>query len=197
MSCATTLIAISPGWFVPRSDRSGNGMHGALFGNAGCCEFFHDHRPLRFAADNAQWESPVLTKDLLQDGSVGCMSHRHANDERIAGEFSRRLAAPRTLVAELPSDAFVVCMTMGHATDRPILEEIFRQNRRFPFLGVIGSKAKRAVIVKELTAAGIAKETRRVPLPDRSRPWYEPARRDRDQRRGTAHSRARSLEDTK
>jgi xanthine dehydrogenase accessory factor len=62
---------------------------------------------------------------------------------------------PRTLVAELPADAFVVCMTMGHATDRPILEEIFRQGRTFPFLGVIGSRAKRAVLLKELAAAGI------------------------------------------
>jgi xanthine dehydrogenase accessory factor len=63
---------------------------------------------------------------------------------------------PRSLVAELPADAFVVCMTMGHATDRPILEEIFRQGRKFPYLGVIGSKAKRAVLLKELTAAGVS-----------------------------------------
>jgi xanthine dehydrogenase accessory factor len=62
---------------------------------------------------------------------------------------------PRTLVAELPNDAFVVCMTMGHATDRPVLEEIFRQGREFPFLGVIGSRAKRAVLLKELADAGI------------------------------------------
>jgi len=55
-------------------------------------------------------------------------------------------------------DTTLLRMTMGHATDRPILEEIFRQNRVFPFLGVIGSKAKRAVILKELAAAGIPKE---------------------------------------
>jgi xanthine dehydrogenase accessory factor len=69
-----------------------------------------------------------------------------------------QLPDPRSLVAELPDDTFVVCMTMGHATDRPILEEIFRRDRRFPFLGVIGSKAKRAVLLKELTAAGIPAE---------------------------------------
>jgi xanthine dehydrogenase accessory factor len=67
-----------------------------------------------------------------------------------------RADEPRSLVAELPADAFVICMTMGHATDRPILEEIFRQGKAFPFLGVIGSRAKRAVLVKELIAAGIA-----------------------------------------
>jgi xanthine dehydrogenase accessory factor len=62
------------------------------------------------------------------------------------------------MVAELPGDAFIICMTMGHATDRPILEEIFRQGRMFPFLGVIGSRAKRAVLIKELAAAGIPME---------------------------------------
>jgi xanthine dehydrogenase accessory factor len=49
-------------------------------------------------------------------------------------------------------------MTMGHATDRPILEAIFRQGRTFPFVGVIGSKAKRGVLLKELMAAGIPRD---------------------------------------
>jgi xanthine dehydrogenase accessory factor len=69
-----------------------------------------------------------------------------------------RCDEPRTMVADLPGDSFIVCMTMGHATDRPILEEIFRQRREFPFLGVIGSKAKRAVLLKELVEAGIPAE---------------------------------------
>jgi len=63
---------------------------------------------------------------------------------------------PPAQVAALPADAFVLCMTMGHRTDRPILEEIFRQRRNFPYLGVIGSKAKRAVLRRELLAAGIS-----------------------------------------
>jgi xanthine dehydrogenase accessory factor len=70
-------------------------------------------------------------------------------------------------VAALPVDAFVLCMTMGHRTDRPILEEIFRQRREFPYLGVIGSTAKRKVLERELQAAGIAKEslaTMRCPI---------------------------------
>ena len=49
-------------------------------------------------------------------------------------------------------------MTMGHRTDRPIIEEIFRQQRQLPYLGVIGSKSKRAVLSRELRAAGIAQE---------------------------------------
>lgn len=65
---------------------------------------------------------------------------------------------PPSHVAALPPDAFVLCMTMGHRTDRPILEEIFRQGRSFPYLGVIGSKAKRSVLTRELKAAGVASE---------------------------------------
>jgi xanthine dehydrogenase accessory factor len=65
---------------------------------------------------------------------------------------------PRSQVAALPADAFVLCMTMGHRTDRPILEEIFRQQRSFPYLGVIGSQAKRKVLERELKAAGVTKE---------------------------------------
>ena len=61
-------------------------------------------------------------------------------------------------VASLPAAAFVLCMTMGHRTDRPILEAIFRQERRFPYLGVIGSAAKRAVLRRELLAAGVSAE---------------------------------------
>lgn len=64
-------------------------------------------------------------------------------------------ADPRSRVAGLSDDSFVLCMTMGHGTDRPILEEIFRQGRQFPFLGVIGSKAKRGVLQRELLAAGV------------------------------------------
>jgi xanthine dehydrogenase accessory factor len=65
---------------------------------------------------------------------------------------------PATEVTSLPADAFVLCMTMGHRTDRPILEEIFRQNRRFPYLGVIGSNAKRKVLERELASARVAPE---------------------------------------
>ena len=60
-----------------------------------------------------------------------------------------------SLVASLSDDQFVLCMTMGHATDRPILDAIFRQGRSFPYLGVIGSVAKRKVLIRELTTEGI------------------------------------------
>jgi xanthine dehydrogenase accessory factor len=58
-------------------------------------------------------------------------------------------------VAALPADAFVALMTMGHSTDKPILLEIFRQQRKFPYLGVIGSKAKAARLYKDIEEAGL------------------------------------------
>jgi len=61
---------------------------------------------------------------------------------------------PAALVPELPDHAFVLCMTQGHSTDRPILQRALTE-RNFPFLGVIGSDAKAAVLRRELIAAGV------------------------------------------
>jgi xanthine dehydrogenase accessory factor len=66
----------------------------------------------------------------------------------------RQLEHPADLVTALPPHAFILCMTMGHATDRPILERALRE-RDFPFIAVIGSDAKAAVLRRELLAAGI------------------------------------------
>jgi len=92
------------------------------------------------------------------DCHVTCIDPRPEWLERIPDSSRLRKVEcddPPAQVAGLTDDSFVVCMTMGHATDEPILEEIFRQQRGFPFLGVIGSRAKRAVLVRDLVAAGI------------------------------------------
>jgi xanthine dehydrogenase accessory factor len=57
----------------------------------------------------------------------------------------------------LPGDAFVLCMTQGHKTDRPILHRALT-TREFPFVGVIGSDAKAAILRKELMADGVPAE---------------------------------------
>lgn len=62
------------------------------------------------------------------------------------------------LVQHLPDDAMVLCMTRGHSTDLPVLEAIFKSGREFPYLGAIGSRAKAAVLRKELLAAGVPEE---------------------------------------
>lgn len=62
------------------------------------------------------------------------------------------------VVPTISPDAYILCMTMGHRSDRPVLEEIFRRGLTFPYLGVIGSAAKRAVLRRELAAAGASPE---------------------------------------
>jgi xanthine dehydrogenase accessory factor len=122
-----------------------------------------NHSDWRIVVFGAGHVASAVVQCLAQlDCQVECIDQRSQWLDRIpAGPRLRKVRCdePRTMVAELPADAFVVCMTMGHATDRPILEEIFRQGRTFPFLGVIGSRAKRAVLLKELAAAGIPAET--------------------------------------
>jgi xanthine dehydrogenase accessory factor len=57
----------------------------------------------------------------------------------------------------LPADTFLLCMTQGHQIDRPILHRALA-TRNFPFIGVIGSAAKAAVLRRELIADGLAPE---------------------------------------
>ena len=68
------------------------------------------------------------------------------------------LSEPASQVEQLPDDAYVLCMTQGHASDFPVLREILKTDRNFPYLGVIGSKAKAATSRKELQEAGISAE---------------------------------------
>jgi xanthine dehydrogenase accessory factor len=60
-------------------------------------------------------------------------------------------------VKKLPDDAFVILVTMGHATDKPILLEILR-TRKFPYVGVIGSKAKAVRLKKDVMEAALPAE---------------------------------------
>jgi xanthine dehydrogenase accessory factor len=60
-------------------------------------------------------------------------------------------------VAGLPEESFVVLITMGHTTDKPILLEILR-TREFPFIGVIGSRAKAKQLRRDVEEAGLPPE---------------------------------------
>lgn len=54
--------------------------------------------------------------------------------------------------------SFVLSLTKGHSSDRPVLLETLRRFPGIPFIGVIGSAAKRAVLLRELREDGIADE---------------------------------------
>jgi xanthine dehydrogenase accessory factor len=79
-------------------------------------------------------DSPKLTKKLV---------------EHMPGE-----------VESIVPSSFVILMTMGHTTDKPILLEILRrwQKQPFPYLGVIGSRAKAARLYKDIKEAGLPEE---------------------------------------
>ena len=55
---------------------------------------------------------------------------------------------------ELPDDTFVCMITMGHSTDYPLLKRAL-ETRRFPYLGVLGSKVKRIKMESELRESGM------------------------------------------
>jgi xanthine dehydrogenase accessory factor len=58
-------------------------------------------------------------------------------------------------VSSLADNSFVLLMTMGHGSDKPILLEIFKQGKKFPYLGVIGSESKAAYLKKDIVEAGL------------------------------------------
>jgi xanthine dehydrogenase accessory factor len=85
-----------------------------------------------------------------------CIDPRRDWLERLpAGTNTILTEDPPAVVDTLADDSYVLCMTRGHASDRPVLKRIFDTGRQFPFLGVIGSKAKAAVLRKELLAEGV------------------------------------------
>lgn len=67
-------------------------------------------------------------------------------------------ADPPGEVDRLPDGTYVLCMTQGHKTDLPVLVKLYGTQRAFPFVGVIGSKAKATVLRKELAEAGVPAE---------------------------------------
>lgn len=123
--------------------------------------FFDPHTPQSWpivifgAGHIAQALVPVLTP--LQC-NITVVDPRQEWLDRLPS--ARNLRAVRTdhpasIVDTLPGDAFVLFMTQGHSTDRPILQRAL-ERRDFPFIGVIGSAAKAAVLRKELAEAGVS-----------------------------------------
>jgi xanthine dehydrogenase accessory factor len=61
-------------------------------------------------------------------------------------------------VGYITSRSFVLCVTKGHTSDRPVLRDILHAFPTVPYLGVIGSASKRAVLLRELREDGIPGE---------------------------------------
>ena len=81
-----------------------------------------------------------------------------------SSRITRHLVEPlENAVETIPDGAFVAVMTQGHRSDKPVLERILR-TRQFPYLGVIGSASKAAVLRRELRESGIADPVFRCPI---------------------------------
>jgi xanthine dehydrogenase accessory factor len=103
--------------------------------------------------------------DLLVklDCRVTCYDQRQEwLDKLIASPKLKKVRSDTLpqMVAQIPADSFVILMTMGHTTDKPILLEILRgwEKKPFPYLGVIGSKAKAVRLYKDIEEAGLPEE---------------------------------------
>ena len=55
-------------------------------------------------------------------------------------------------------DSFALSITKGHSSDRPVLKELLSREKSLPFVGVIGSASKRAVLMRELREDGVPEE---------------------------------------
>lgn len=124
------------------------------------------------AFNHRQWQIVIFGAGHVAQALVRCLLETECHVVCVDGRQDWLIRLPQSgkltkvqldnlpdYVAKLSDDDFVVCMTMGHRTDKPVLEEIFRQGRQPAYLGVIGSAAKRKVLVRELTESGIAADT--------------------------------------
>ncbi|HEY4231818.1 MAG TPA: xanthine dehydrogenase accessory protein XdhC [Lacipirellulaceae bacterium] len=119
-----------------------------------------NHRAWRIVVFGAGHVAQALVRCLLEmECQIVCVDPRADWLAKLpqSGKLQKVHSANMPeFVGQITDNDFVVCMTMGHASDRPILEEVFRQDRHPPYLGVIGSAAKRKVMLRELAEAGIA-----------------------------------------
>ena len=72
--------------------------------------------------------------------------------KRMVGSFEEG-------VSFLEPESYLLCVTKGHTHDRPVLREALQIHHNLPFFGAIGSKAKRAVLLRELREDGIPEST--------------------------------------
>jgi xanthine dehydrogenase accessory factor len=118
---------------------------------------FRDWRVIVFGAGHVA--QALVRLLLLLECRVVCIDPREDWLAKLPQSPKLRaisMAEPRDFVPELRPDDYVLCMTMGHKTDRPILQAILEQRVEPRYLGVIGSQAKRRVLVRELGESGVA-----------------------------------------
>jgi len=126
-------------------------------------EVFNTH-PWNIAVFGAGHCSNALINLLVNlDCRITCYDTRQEWLDRLpASQKLRKILADQlpSQVKELAANSFVILMTMGHTSDKPILLELLRnwETTSFPYLGVIGSKAKAVRLKQDVAEAGLPEE---------------------------------------
>ena len=112
----------------------------------------------KLAVFGAGHVSQELTRILLKlDCELSVIDSRAEWLDLLPAEMSRfkkiQTDSMADVIDTLAPETFVCLMTMGHSFDLPILKRALELNH-FSFLGVIGSKAKRNRLEKELREQG-------------------------------------------
>jgi len=121
--------------------------------------FFESYNvsPWRIVLYGAGHVAQALVRVLLQlECEILCLDPRQDWLDRLPQDarLTARLLGDQS--EQLAEDGgFAICMTMGHRSDLPILKLLLQRPTQPSYLGVIGSAAKRKVLVRELTEAGI------------------------------------------
>lgn len=118
-----------------------------------------DWRVVVFGAGHV---AQALVRCLLQlDCTILCIDARPDWLERLPRDAKLQAihsSDPESEVPQLTAQDFVVCMTMGHNSDLPILKAIFSSGLDPAYLGVIGSRSKRRVLLRDLEQQGISQD---------------------------------------
>lgn len=104
---------------------------------------------------------PILYK---LDCQITCIDPREEWLEKILDVPNLKkicISEMKDYVSKIPENSFVILMTMGHTTDKPILLEILK-TRTFPYIGVIGSKAKANILYKDIKEAGLPEDSKKL-----------------------------------
>lgn len=121
----------------------------------------HNTNPWRVIIFGAGHCSNALINILMKlDCRITCIDPRQEWLDKLpfATKVSKIMSSDMpSKIDTIPDDAFVVLLTMGHATDKPILISLLKRypGKKFPYIGVIGSKAKAAILLKDLAEANL------------------------------------------
>ena len=99
---------------------------------------------------------------LNLDCQITCIDPRQEWLDKLPEHFKLTKIKTDDMPAEvekLSNDSFLTLVTMGHTTDKPILLEILK-TKKFPYVGVIGSRAKAIQLEKDIEEAGLPESSK-------------------------------------